>query len=810
MIGETISHYKILERLGAGGMGEVYKAEDTRLHRHVALKLMLDQNGRDDGQRKQLRARFLREAQAASALNHPNIATIYEIDEFTREGERYSFIVMEYVPGHTLKQAAQNLSLTETLEVVSQIADALAEAHDRGIVHRDIKPSNVILTEHHRVKLLDFGVAKFNPLANFDSDTASLLQTEVLKTQPGMVLGTFAYMSPEQALGKDVDGRSDLFSLGVMFYELLAGRLPFTGNSMPATIDAILHSDPTPVSSLNSQVTADLERIVHWMLEKEPSRRYRTMRHLIDDLEAAQSGLPLPTYSYETNVGYATQSLPGQAPGTSTFNQRTGKSIAVMSFGNVTENPADDWLGSGIAETVTADLKKIEGITVIGRERVYETLRRWGVNTDAEVDTTMATSLGREVGARWILTGGYQKIGEMLRITARVVEVESGEVLRTVKIDGKMGDIFELQDKIVYELSQGLDLSLKSGEVENIEQKDTDVLEAYEAYSRGEAKLMSGSSQAIEEAIVLLKQAIALDPKYARAVAGLGYAYTLKGQFLTKPEFFTSAVELFQKAIEMQPMMSDGYSGIGMAFIAMGREDDAIGALRRAQAFAPQDPRVHSALGRALAIGKGKFREALAEYEQALVLNPLSGWADQQIALCCAYLGDYKRGEEAARAAVKAQQEYTSGHEGVQIIGSYSRLAHLHILQGRYEDAIAECYQEIVFLRSSPHGLKDRAMIEVNQKLVSAYVRQGNLEDARATYDQLMRSFDERLASGADDPFTRYYVACAAAIIGEKETALEHLRVAIEGRRNFNLARALVEVDFDSLRDDPEFQALIS
>ena len=810
MIGETISHYKILERLGVGGMGEVYKAEDTRLHRHVALKLMLDQNGKDDEQRKQLRARFLREAQAASALNHPNIATIYEIDEFTREGKRFSFIVMEYVPGHTLKQAAQNLSLTETLEVVSQIADALAEAHDRGIVHRDIKPSNVILGEHHRVKLLDFGVAKFNPLADFDSDTASLLQTEVLKTQPGMVMGTFAYMSPEQALGKDVDGRSDLFSLGVMFYELLAGRLPFAGNSMPATIDAILHADPTPISSYNNQVTADLERIVHWMLEKDPARRYKTMRHLMDDLEAAQSGLPLPTYSYETNVGYATQSLPARAPGTNTFSQRTGKSVAVLSFNNVTQNPADDWLGSGIAETVTADLKKIEGITVIGRERVYETLRRLGVSPDAEFDTTMATSLGREIGARWILTGGYQKIGEMLRITARVVEVENGEVLRTVKIDGKMADIFELQDKIVYELSQGIDLSLRSGEVENIEQKDTDVLEAYEAVSKAEVKLMSGNQTAFDEAIVLLKQAIALDPKYARAYVWLGYAYMLKGQILLQPELFTEAVELFQKAIEMQPMMPDAYSGIGMVFVAMGREDDAIGALRRAQAFASQDARIHSALGRALAIGKGKFREALIEYEQALTLNPFSGWAAQQIALCCAYLGDYERGEKAARLAIKAQQEATSGQEGVQLVGSYARLAHLHCLQGRYDDAIAECYQEIVFLRTSAHALKDRALIEVNQKLVSAYVRQGNLDDARRAYDQLTQSFAARLAAGADDPFTRYYVACAAAMMGEKKTALEHLRFAIEGRRNFNSARARVEVDFEGLRNDAEFQALIS
>ncbi|MGE0882748.1 MAG: protein kinase [Blastocatellales bacterium] len=814
MIGETISHYKILERLGAGGMGEVYKAEDTRLHRLVALKMLLEQDGRDEEQRKQVRARFLREAQAASALNHPNIATIYEIDEIVREGECYSFIAMEYVPGHTLKQAAQNLSVSQTLDVVLQIADALAEAHARGIVHRDIKPSNIILGEHHRIKLLDFGIAKYNPLPSVDSETASMYQTDVMKTSPGMVMGTFAYMSPEQALGKDVDHRSDIFSLGVVFYEILAGRPPFSGASALATIDAILHADPLPVSKFNHQVTADLERITHWMLEKDPSRRYKTMRDLINDLGAAKQGLPLPTFSYETNVGYSTQSLPDsslvQNPGTRTLGNRVGKSIAVMSFNNVTKNPVDNWLGSGIAETVTADLKKIEGITVIGRERVYETLRRWGVSQDAEFDTTLASSVGREVGARWILTGGYQKVGEILRITARVVEVETGVIARTVKIDGQMKDIFDLQDKIVYELSQGLDLSLRSGEREIIEQKDTEVIEAYEAFSKAEAMLLTGGGEEIEEAIKLLVQAIALDPNYANAYAGLGYAYTLEGQFFAKPEMLDKGVEFFQKAIELQPMLADAYAGLGMAFVALGRDDDAMGALRRALSFASQNADVHSSLGRTYAIGKGLFREAIAEYEAALRLNPEDAWTAQQIALCSAYIGDYELGEQAARKAIKAQEESVSGHEGVRLIGSYVRLAHLYNLQGRYDDAIAECYREIVFLRQSKHALKERTLIEVHQKLVSAYTRQGNLEDARASYERVCKGFAARLAIGADEPFTRYYVACASAMMGKKEKALEHLRVAIEGRRNFNAARARVEIDFEGLRDDPEFQALIS
>ncbi|MDQ3011528.1 MAG: tetratricopeptide repeat protein, partial [Acidobacteriota bacterium] len=358
--------------------------------------------------------------------------------------------------------------------------------------------------------------------------------------------------------------------------------------------------------------------------------------------------------------------------------------------------------------------------------------------------------------------------------------------------------------------SQGMDLSLRSGEREVIAQKETEVLEAYEAASKAEAMLMWGGTEEIEEAINLLVQAIALDPNYARAYAGLGYAYSLEGQFSAKPEMLNTGVEFFQKAIELQPMLADAYAGLGMTFVALGRDDDAMGALRRALSFASQNADVHSSLGRTYAIGKGMFREALVEYESALKLNPADAWTAQQIALCCAYTGDYERGERAARLAIKAQEEFVSGHEGVRLTGSHVRLAHLYNLQGRYDAAISECYREIVFLRQSHHALKDRTLIEVHQKLVSANIRQGNMEDARAAFEQVTKGFAARLAIGADEPFTRYYVACASAMMGDKEAALEHLAKAIEGRRNFNAARARVEIDFESLRDDPKFQTMIA
>src|SRR5262247_66953 len=810
MIGETISHYRIIKRLGSGGMGEVYQAEDTRLHRLVALKMMLDNSDHT----AQARTRFLREAQASSALNHPNIVTIYEIDEVERNGERYSFIVMEYVEGRTLKEIAGECSVEEAVDITMQIADALAQAHERGIVHRDVKPSNVIVSGQNRVKVLDFGVAKFDLLPVEDSETASLFSTEFVKTTPGAVIGTFAYMSPEQALARDVDHRSDIFSLGVLAYELVAGRPPFTGSSSLAVVDAILHSDPPPMARFNLQAPPELETIIRRMMEKSPELRYQSLRDVRADLDSVKrENLTklLPSPSYETNVGYSTQVLSSRSGsdgfGARAFSPRAEKSVAVLRFNNVTKIPEDDWLGVGFAETVTADMKHIEGMTVIGRELIYEVLRRWSAENQTDFDEKFATRVGREVGARWIIGGGYQRIGEMLRITARFVEVTTGEVLKTVKIDGRMSEVFDLQDKIVQELSRNLDMD--SGQLKAAAQRETDVIEAYEACTRARMELFSGSRAGLDEAVQLLEKAIALDPNYAQAYAFMGYAFSLKAQFLAMPALLDRAVEYLQKAIELRPMLPDSYSALGMTFIAMDRVDDAIGALKRALAFAPHDSFVHAALGRAYYIGKGMFREAAQEYELSLTAAQDGNWIAPALSHCLIYMGEYGRAEQLARRAIEAQEQYLRGHEGMQIIGAYARLGHVYYLQGRYDDAIAEYYREVVFARQSDHVLKERVLIEVYQKLTSAYVRQGSMDDAREAFGHVTAGFAERLAKGADDPFTRYYVACAHAMMGDKAGALEHLRKAIEGRRNFNAARARVEIDFEGLRDDPGFQEMV-
>lgn len=829
MIGETISHYRILEKLGAGSMGEVYKAEDTRLNRFVALKLLKslppDASARvmldnPSAETDTARLRFLREAKAASAVNHPNIATIYEIDEIERDGARFSFIAMEYVPGQTLKEVRGTLGMNELVDVFMQLADGLAEAHERGIVHRDIKPSNILLTENNRAKLLDFGVAKYNPLAQTESSdeiTASLYHTNLLLTSPGTVLGTFAYMSPEQALGEEVDARSDIFSLGIVFYELLAERPPFSGSSALAVVDAILHATPAPLGLYNRNVPPRLEDIVHRMIAKDRTLRYQNLREVVLDLEVLQRGVTeLMTGDSQHSGSFKTQSFDqyatqvGSEQLLSSGPARSGQSVAVLRFSNITGSPEDEWIGVGIAETVTADLKNIEGVAVVGRELIYEVLRRWNAENHPDFDEKFATRVGREVGARWIIGGGYQRFGEMLRITARFVAVENGEVIKTVKIDGKLHEIFELQDKIVYELSRDLELNLQSNERRGIEARETDVIEAYEAYIRGRDLAYSGTVEGIEGAIALAEKAIQLDPHYAQAYAGLAYALVMKSQSLSQPELIEQAIEQAQKAIELQPNLADSYSILGFAFIAQNRIDAAIGALKRALTFAPNDAFVRASLGRAYFVGKGLFRQAAAEYERAMQDPAENAWIAPSLAHVYSYLGNYQRAEELARLAVEAQESYRYNHEGVQIIGAYARLGTVFALQGRYDEAIAEYRREVEFAEHSTHTLKERVLIEARQKLASAYKRKGELELARAAYDAMLASFNARLAQGADDPFTRFYVACGCAVMGDTEQALQHLAKAIEGRRQFNIARALVEPDLESLRQDSQFQSLLN
>ena len=775
MLGELASHYRVLERLGQGGMGEVYLAEDLRLHRQVALKLL-----REGCENEAAEARLFQEARTASALVHPNIAVIYEIGAIEREGTRCPFVAMEYVKGRTLTDRLGQgpLAQHEALDVVAQVAEALSEAHELGIVHRDVKPSNVMTTESGRVKVLDFGLAKYTPMAGEES--GETWSRDGSFEHPGGLKGTVAYMSPEQALGRDVDARSDIFSLGVLLYELLTGRQPFRGDNAVELIDTILHDEPAPAPEIAPALRSVLDR----MLAKDRQARYPSLREARADLAAVRRGEAPPTAR-----------APGGEP-----------TVAVMSLTNITRSGDDDWLGTGIAETLTADLKGVAGLAVVSRERIAEALRKRD-GAGEEVDDALAAQVGREVGASLVITGGYQRQGEAVRVTARITDLLTGAVTRTVKLDGSMGRIFELQDRIARELSGGLQ-PLPAGGI--AETDETQVVEAYEAYAKGLINLRAESHESLDRAILFFERAVAADPAYAHAHLQLGNALDVKAAYLVMPELHERAVACFRRVLELRPNLAEAWRELGASLVSVGRVDEGIEAIQKALVLDPGDAASYSAMGRAHFTGQGDFARAAAAYEKALVLNPEAGWSALQLAHCLAFLREFERGEAAARRAVVLQEQLLSGKERIVIVGAYTRLGQLLALQGRYAEARDEFDRELDFVRRVDHALKGRIFIELHQRLGAALEHMGEAPAARAALDLAIEAFERRVRMGIDEPYTSYYAAVAYALRGDVDAALDCLEKAARQRRAYTVARARVEPDLAPLRGHPRFDALIA
>ena len=639
MLGDTIQHYKVGQKLGEGGMGEVYLAEDVRLGRPVALKFLPAALKADPDSR----ARLLNEARAASLLRSPNIAVTYDIGEHAGT----DFIVMEFVEGELLSQriAQGPLPVREAVDVGVQVADALDEAHSRGIIHRDIKSANLIRTDRGLVKVLDFGLAKF-----LATKQRSELVTQPQMTVAGMVVGTISYMSPEQALGRSVDHRADLFSLGVVLYELATGRIPFAGTSPTEIVDKILHETPLPPSSLNAVVPKGLDAIVARAMEKSPTFRYQTAHDMRQDLRELAGALE---ESFRVSTSRAAVAIASQQA------SAIERSVAVMTFANITREPADDWIGTGIAETVSSDLKNIHGLTVIGRARVYDALRN--LASSANLDESLAIDIGRRLGATWVVVGGFQKMSELVRITANFVDVATGAVRQTVKVDGRVADIFALQDKIVYELSQGLNVVLRGTEVAEIERRETKSVEAYESFARGMMSLRLASRDSIERAIAAFEHATRKDPEYALAWAALGGAYSLKGSFLSVRDLIEDAIEIERRALSIDPELADAHTWLGVALLSLGRTDEAIVAIREAIRLEPDNGQAHQALARAYWVGRGDFASAIPEFEKAIELNPEAGYSYLQLALLLAWEGQYARAEEVSRRAVELQDQVHLG-----------------------------------------------------------------------------------------------------------------------------------------------------
>ncbi len=794
MIGSTIQHYRVRERLGAGGMGEVYLAEDTRLGREVALKFLASASQADP----ERRARLLTEARAASALRSSNIAAIYDIGEY----QGSDFLVMEYVEGDVLTARIANgpLPVRDAVDIASQVADALTEAHGRGIVHRDIKSANIIVTARGQVKVLDFGLAKFvqHPGGNASVDAALTIGHDTLA---GTVLGTVSYMAPEQALGRPADPRSDLFSLGVVFYEMLAGRLPFQGKSFGEVVDAILHQQPAALARFNYAVTPDVDSVVRRALEKSPDMRYQDARSFYVDLTRLR-----------TVIDGGTRTSSGTRISSGNLGVATApeNSIAVITFNNITREPTDAWIGSGIAETVTADLKNVPGLTVIGRERVFDALRNLDAEHDSPHDDRFAIEIGRGLGARWIVAGAFQRFGQQIRITARFVEVDTGAVLRNVKIDGTLADIFALQDRIVFELTQDLRLSLEMSTINQIRTPETRSVEAYELFSRGMMTLRLATRDAPDRAISMFERALAIDSEYAEAWAGLGTAYQVKGTFLGLTELVDKAISCAERAVALDPKLADAHIALGTSLVARARYDDAARALETAITLDTKNARAHATLARVYWIGRGDARRGIRELERAVAINPQFGYAYLQRAYLFTEEGDLARAEDAARRAVDLQEQYISGEEGFLIVGAHTRLGYVLYRRGKYADALKEYQTELLYLSASDHVLKERSLIELHQKLGAVYLRLESPKDARRHLDLAVRLFGERAARGESDPATAYYVGVAYALLDDVEHAVQYLTEAIEARGGQNRRRAANDPDLRAVRAPLEALGLIS
>ena len=752
-IGSTIQHYRVLARLGAGGMGEVYRGEDVRLGRPVALKFLPPSLAADPDSR----ARLLNEARAASLLRSPNIAVTYDIGEHAGT----NFIVMEFVEGELLSSQVANgpLPVREVVDVGLQAADALDDAHNHGIIHRDIKSANLIRTSRGLVKVLDFGLAKF--LATGDRD---LLVTAAQLTMAGTVVGTVSYMAPEQALGRDMDHRADLFSLGVVLYELATGRPPFTGGSATEIIDRILHHTPPPPSALNAAIPKPLDAIVARALEKSVTFRYQTARAMASDLRQLADEMDDATRVSDSRAAAAIAAHQASA---------ISRSVAVMTFANITRDAADEWIGTGIAETVSSDLKNIQGLTVISRARVFDALRH--VGSASHVDDSLAIDIGRRLGATWVVVGGFQKMGELVRITAHFLDVATGTVRQTVKVDGRVGDIFALQDRIVYELSQGLNLVLRGTEVAGIERRETLSVEAYASFARGMMSLRLASRDSIDRAIAAFEQATRHDPEYAQAWAALGGAYGLQGAFLSRRELTERAIDIERRALTLDPNLADAHVWLGVALLTLGRTDEAIASIREGVRLEPDNGQAHQGLARAYWVGKGDFAAAIPEFERAIELNPEAGYSYLQLGLLLAWEGRYAEAEAVCRRAVELQDQYISGNAGLQVVGANVRLGYVYYLQGRYEEALAEYERGLAFVAAGDHALKERTTIEINVKMGAAWHRLGQSARAAAHFDRAVTMFEALVARGADDPFTRYYIACAHALAGDRDRAMESL-----------------------------------
>jgi eukaryotic-like serine/threonine-protein kinase len=826
LVGLTVGHYKILELIDTGGMGEVYLAEDINLGRKAALKLLPATFTRDETRVR----RFRQEARAASALNHPNILTIYEIGE----ADGTQFIATEYIAGETLRERMRHtrMSLLESLDVAMQVAGALSAAHASSITHRDIKPENLMLRPDGYVKVLDFGLAKLTEQRAITNEPEAPTKVNV-NTAPGMVMGTVSYMSPEQARGMRVDARTDIWSLGVVLYELVAGRVPFEGETPSDAIAALLKSEPPPLSRYAPDAPTELQRIISKSLRKDREERYQTMkdaaldlRDLREELEFAAklersvspdasrealndaSGMQA-TASMQAQFAATTAEV-AQSHTTSSAEYLVGEvrrhkrvfalvslailllavaggywffarpasiatqieSIAVLPFVNESGNTDVEYLSDGMTETLISGLSQIPKLNVKARSSVF---RYKGKETDLP-------RIAQELKVQAILTGRVVRHGDQLLLSLELVDAKTENVIWSEQYARKQADLVSLQSEVARDVSNKLRTKLSGADERKVTKSYTADTEAYQLYLQGRYHWNKRTEAEIRKGIEYFNQAIARDPGYALAYAGLAESYVVLPEYSNTPpsESFPKAKAAAQKALEI-----DNTLGEALLTLAVDKQDyDLTGAERdfqKAIALDPNNPTAHQWYGEFLG-QMGRSDEAVAEMRRALELDPLSLIINKQMGTSLLFARRYDEAIAQEKKVLEIDANFAP---------AFRDLGWCYTKKKMYDEAIAEFQKGIALT----HGRSSE-----RTGLAYALAKAGRRVEAQKILEQLKEQQKSEFVDAGD-------FAVIHGALGEKEAAFADLEKAYKEHSQL-MSYLKVDPALDDLRDDPRFQDL--